>query len=429
MIRLDTDQMTARTTYTLSKAAELVGVSSITLKRWLLQGKVAEVGRDRNGWRVFSDSDVRRIRDYSDQAVIQEDASVNDATGSGNDTSLNGTNGHHRRFKAVSLFSGIGGFDIGFEKAGFDITFQCEILPFCNAILKKHWPDVPRWADIKELNKEKNHERIPVSDVWIGGFPCQDVSLARMGQRSGLGGSRSGLFYEFAGLLGKKLPRVFVLENVQGLLSSHRGEDFRIVLSTLAELGYAVGWRTLNSRNFGVPQSRQRVYIVGCYRDWTGPGRILFEPERSERHAAKNGSNGEESLSPFKRSIGEARKGRPVVQSIAYCLYACSARHTGTDWSRTYVPYPVDGKVRRLTPSECEGIMAFPKGWTIPQNGDFRGADLDSLRYHALGNAVTPPVLEWIGRRVYSYLLAPATASTATVQSVGGKRESKYALV
>lgn len=405
--------MVSKSTFSLSEAAEQVGISAITLKRWLLQGKVPEVQRDRNGWRVFKKTDVNRIRKYSDSSRICEDPPLYRTNGSnGSHLNGNGLNGTTRKtmattkYSVVSLFSGIGGFDLGFESAGFEVKFQCEILPFCNAILKKHWPNVERWEDIKKLNQGDNHERIPVSDVWVGGFPCQDVSLARMGQRSGLRGSRSGLFYEFVGLLGKKLPRVFVLENVPGLLSSHRGEDFRILLSTLAQLGYAVGWRTLNSRYFGVPQSRQRVYIVGCHRDWTGPGRILFEPECREGNPSANGSNGAESLSPFKRSIGKAGKGKPVVQSIAYCLYACSARHTGTDWSRTYVPYPSDGRVRRLTPSECEGIMTFPKNWTIPEQGQFRDGDLDSLRYHALGNAVTPPVIEWIANRVRSYLEA-----------------------
>src|SRR5205807_2770915 len=118
------------------------------------------------------------------------------------------------------------------------------------------------------------------SDVWVGGFPCQDLSLAFMGKRKGLRGARSRLFHEFARLVREACPRVIVIENVPGLLSSHKGEDFEIVLGTLAELGYSLGWRVLNSRYFGVPQSRQRVYIVGCYRDWTGPARILFDAER-----------------------------------------------------------------------------------------------------------------------------------------------------
>jgi DNA (cytosine-5)-methyltransferase 1 len=307
-----------------------------------------------------------------------------------------------KQFKAASLFSGIGGIDLGFERAGFEIIFQCEIDKFCRNILETHWPNIPRHENIKELHAAD----IPNSHVWAGGFPCQDVSLARMGQRAGLRGKRSGLFYDFARLVGEARPPVVLLENVAGLLSSHHGRDFGTVVGTLAEFGYSVGWRVFNSKNFGVPQSRQRVYIVGCHRDVHGPGQILFEAERSARDVAPSETNGEKPLSPFKKSIGDVGGEGPVVQSIAYCLYACSARHTGTDWSRTYVPYPQRGEVRRLTPRECEGIMSFPFGWTLPRSGKFRGDDLDSLRYHALGNAVTPPVAGWLARRIADYLAA-----------------------
>jgi DNA (cytosine-5)-methyltransferase 1 len=317
-------------------------------------------------------------------------------------------NGFHKkadavpRFRAASLFSGIGGFDLGLERAGFEITFQCEIDKFCRTILKHRWPNIPCHENIKELTPDS----IPVSDVWAGGFPCQDVSLARMGSRAGLKGKRSGLFHEFARLIGEARPRVVLLENVAGLLSSHRGRDFGTVLGTLADFGYSVGWRVLNSKNFGVPQSRQRVYIVGCHRDIHGPGQILFEAECGSGHAEKGESNGSPVISPFKKRIGEDDPDGPVYQSIAYCLYACSARHTGTDWSRTYVQYPQKGQVRRLTPKECEGVMGFPVGWTVPPPGKLREDDIDSLRYHALGNAVTPPVAEWLAHRIRDYLIA-----------------------
>ena len=93
-----------------------------------------------------------------------------------------------------------------------------------------------------------------------------------------------------------------------------------------------------------------------------------------------------------------------MTQSIAYCLYACSARHTGTDWSRTYVTYPKSGRVRRLLPKECEGVMGFPEKWSLPGR-EWKGIDdLDSLRYHALGNAVTPQTANWIAKRAKAYL-------------------------
>lgn len=307
--------------------------------------------------------------------------------------------------KAASFFSGIGGFDLGFEQAGYEITFQCEIDPFCNEILEKHWPDVPRALNIKEVTNAD----VPVSEVWFGGFPCQDVSLARMGPRAGLKGTRSGLFHEFARLLAEGRPHFFVIENVPGLLSSHKGRDFQTVIRTLADIGYSLGWRVLNSKNFGVPQSRSRVYIVGCYRDRRGPVEILFEPECSERNAKKSKSNGEAAVSPFKEVFGDSVKG-PIFQRIAYCLYACSARHTGTDWSRTYVSYP-DGRVRRLMPRECEGVQGFPTGWTRPLKEPEDPEKLDTLRYQALGNAVTVPVAKWLGERITRYVRMVETES------------------
>lgn len=304
------------------------------------------------------------------------------------------------RYSVASLFSGIGGIDLGFERAGFDIAYQCEIQPFCRALLEKHWPSVPKSADIKEVNGAE----IPASDIWVAGFPCQDVSLARMGKRDGLRGRQSGLFFEFARLVGEARPRILMLENVSGLLSSHQGRDFGLVLGTLAELGYSVGWRVLNSKNFGVPQSRNRVYVVGCYRDREGPPAILFEPECGEGMPEAGRTDGPKSVSPFKRVLEHAGAKGPITKAIAYCLYAESARHTGTDWSRNYVSYPSRGAVRRLTPSECEGVMSFPAGWTV-LDGMKDTDETDTARYHALGNAVTPPVAEWIASRMHAYLV------------------------
>lgn len=380
---------------TLNEAAKAIGISAVTLKRWLLSGKVEDVARNRNNWRVFSETDIERIQKFAQQQSNMAEANI---VGITRPQSLQSIAPSH--YSVASFFAGIGGFDIGFEAAGFSISMQCEIEPFCQSILKKHWPSIPLHQDITKI---ESHE-IPSSDVWVGGFPCQDLSLARMGKRAGLRGNKSGLFYEFARLVGEGKPRVILLENVAGLLSSHGGKDFGVLLSTLAELGYSVGWRTFNSKYFGVPQSRQRVYIVGCRGDGRGPGEILFESERCQGNTPTSRSNGKELAASFQDIIGDPRGEGPVIQALAYCLYATSARHTGTDWSRNYVCYPKIGAIRRLIPSECEGVMAFPKGWTIPSCTDLNSDDLDSARYHALGNAVTPPVAEWLALRIRQYL-------------------------
>ncbi|HKV98631.1 MAG TPA: DNA (cytosine-5-)-methyltransferase [Vicinamibacterales bacterium] len=299
----------------------------------------------------------------------------------------------------ASFFSGIGGIDLGFQQAGFEVAFQCEIDKFCKSILEKNWGlEVPRYDDIKRVDIAD----VTVSDVWAGGFPCQDVSLARMGPRAGLKGKKSGLFFEFARLVEQGCPRVLLIENVPGLLSSHGGKDFGIVLRTLADIGYGLGWRVLNSRYFGVAQSRQRVYIVGCYRDREGPAEILFERERSAGNNSTGRSDGAKPLSPFKASVGDPRKG-PITPALAYCVYACSSRHTGTDWSRNYASYP-NGRVRRLMPIEAERLQGFPEEWTVPEENSVDAEKMDTLRYNAIGNAVTVPVAKWIAGRVARYL-------------------------
>ena len=119
--------------------------------------------------------------------------------------------------KLGSLFSGIGGLDLGFERAGFEVAFQCEIDPHARRVLAQHWPGVECYPDVSTLN------RPPAVDVLCGGFPCQDVSVA--GRRAGLDGERSGLWFEFHRILSVALPRFCVIENVPGLLSSNGGKD------------------------------------------------------------------------------------------------------------------------------------------------------------------------------------------------------------
>ncbi|MHB8378586.1 MAG: DNA cytosine methyltransferase [Acidimicrobiales bacterium] len=308
------------------------------------------------------------------------------------DTELNSND---KRLSVASFFAGIGGFDLGLERAGMETVWQCEIKPFCSEILEQHWPHVSRATDIREVEASD----IPEASIWVGGFPCQDVSLARMGPRSGLRGSQSGLFYDFAELIGQRRPPLIILENVAALLSSHDGRDFAIVLRTLADFGYCVAWRVLDSRYFGVPQSRTRVFIVGSLRGAESAGSVLFEPECGDRDSEKSRSDGEKPISPFAISVGNSKQG--FVKKLAHCLYAESARHTGTDWSRNYVSYP-DGRVRRLTPLEAERLQGFPDNWTMPKEVVDNMDMLDSARYHACGNAVSVPVAEWIGRRIKS---------------------------
>lgn len=290
----------------------------------------------------------------------------------------------------ASFFAGIGGFDIAFENNGFKTQFLCEINPFCQKILNRHWPKVQKHDDINELQ----FSEIPHSDVWCGGFPCQDISLARgASKRLGLEGARSGLFYRYAELIAKSKPKVVIIENVAGLFNSNEGRDFGTIIQTMTSLGYAVSWRLLNSRYFGVPQSRTRVYMCCWLNNPMKALKVLFD------------ECGAEKPQPERLDfITEASNSNeyPKVPKVSYCLAATSGRHTGTDWSRTYVVCS-DG-VRRMTPVESERLQGFPDRWTEPKHFEGNDEDLNSLRYTAIGNAVSVPVVEWIAKRVHSLL-------------------------
>lgn len=171
-----------------------------------------------------------------------------------------------------SLFSGIGGLDLGLERAGMDVRWQCEIDKAARSVLRRHFPDATLYDDVTTFGGDGE----PV-DLICGGFPCQDLSVA--GRRAGLAGERSGLFYEFMRIASELAPRWLLIENVPGLLSSNGGRDMGAVLGTLGELGYGWAYRVLDAQYFGVAQRRRRVFIVGCLGDAARATQVLFEPE------------------------------------------------------------------------------------------------------------------------------------------------------
>lgn len=287
--------------------------------------------------------------------------------------------------RVASFFSGIGGIDLGLEKAGMEVVFQCEILPFGQRILRKHWPDVKLTEDITRV-KGKD---VPDVEVFAGGFPCQDLSLANQGKRKGLEGERSGLFYKYAELIKEKRPRWVFIENVPGLLNSAKGEDFKVVLSTLDELGYGVAWRVLDAKYFGTPQRRRRTYIVASLGT-IGAAEVLFECGTNpitynESNRARNfiASGNDESLPEANVfSVQHAGIGRRA-----------SAGPQGKGYRNDGETYTLDSRgsadavCKTDAPFRMRSSSGFSKG-------------LDSNRWRAIGNAVCVPVIEWIAKRI-----------------------------
>jgi DNA (cytosine-5)-methyltransferase 1 len=286
----------------------------------------------------------------------------------------------------ASFFSGIGGFDLGLERAGMKVVFQSEINKFCQQVLKKHWPDVPLNTDIGILKASD----IPESDLWCAGFPCQDLSLANQGKRKGLNGNRSGLFYKFAELVENKLPEWIILENVPGLLNSAGGSDFRILLQTLDEFGYYIAWRILDAKHFGTPQRRRRVYIV-CSLGTNKSHRVLFESGSTELI--------------IKQSLSKEYEPSTRLQTGDKSTTIYSIQHATIGRKPENGPqakgFRYDGETYTLdSRGSADAVCAPNAGFGIRETSGI-SSRMDSNRYRALGNAVAVPIIEWIGKRIF----------------------------
>lgn len=161
----------------------------------------------------------------------------------------------------ASLFSGIGGFDLAAEWAGWENAFNCEIDPFCRHVLKYHFPNSVQYDDIKTTDFTVWRGKI---DVLTGGFPCQDASLAKRhgGGQQGINGSRTGLVVEMLRAIGEIRPKFVVSENVSNLLRTNGGRDFLFILNKLSSMGYFSEWRVTSASEVGAPHRRPRLYMV-----------------------------------------------------------------------------------------------------------------------------------------------------------------------
>lgn len=217
--------------------------------------------------------------------------------------------------RVLSLFSGVGGFDMGLEAAGMTTVFQCEIDKHARSVLDHHWPDVPKWDDVSTLTGQYILDHCDGVDVVAWGSPCQDLSLA--GKRAGLSGERSGLFHqgiriikELRELSNGKSPTWSIWENVVGALSSNGGADFGEVLYEMDEAGACFSeWAVLDAQYFGVPQRRRRVFVISCFDSATSercPEKILAVGESRSGNSAKGKSTGEGSAGTVTESTGNS---------------------------------------------------------------------------------------------------------------------------
>jgi site-specific DNA-cytosine methylase len=215
--------------------------------------------------------------------------------------------------KVLSLFSGVGGFDMGLEAAGMTTVFQCEIDKHARSVLEYHWPDVPKWDDVSTLTGAHILEMTGGVDVVAWGSPCQDLSLA--GKRAGLTGERSGLFHEgiriikeIRELTNGSSPTWSIWENVVGALSSNGGADFGEVLHEMDEAGACFSeWSVLDAQYFGVPQRRRRVFVTTCFNSDTSlrcPEPLLPVSQSLRGDSAEGGEQGQGATRETQDRIG-----------------------------------------------------------------------------------------------------------------------------
>ena len=304
-----------------------------------------------------------------------------------------------------SLFSGIGGIDLGLERAGMTCKWQIEIDPFCRKVLAKDWPDVRRYENVKSVAGETLE---PV-DLIAGGFPCQDVSVA--GKKAGIKeGTRSGLWFEFHRIICELRPRYVFVENVPGLLIDGMGR----VLADLAEIGYDAEWEVLSAADVGAPHLRKRVFITAYDRvpDARG-GEIREFGERGGReHAISSpaivGNDGiEEPMAHTDEAPGQhvcgqqPQQRQKTLQGVGKRGGASMAHPNDTGLQGSRAKREVEGR-ETATGHSGQGSSEYGRHWAVePDVGRVAyGVSARVDRLKGLGNAVVPQCAEYIGRKI-----------------------------
>ena len=302
-------------------------------------------------------------------------------------------------YKVVSLFSGCGGLDLGFKKAGFDIIWANDFDKYAVESYKHNISDHIICEDINNIKPSD----IPEHDLLLAGFPCQPFSM--MGKELGFSDYRGTLFFKILNILKYHLdtfgsPKIIVLENVKNLQTHDNGKTFKIMKESLEKLGYTVNVDTLNSADYGVPQTRNRTYVVGI-KDL--PGTFQFPKElpleKTLQDLLENNVDKKYFLSDkiLKTVMSTGTKNyyaKPEIDlPIARPLCATMAKMHRASQDN----YVTDnGKIRRLTPRECARLQGFPDSFEIVVS--------DSQAYKQFGNAVTVNVSFQVANSILTFL-------------------------
>ena len=361
--------------------------------------------------------------------------------------------------RVFSTFSGVGGFEQGLENAfgkeNIQVVGYSEFDTHQDAIYKSNFPTHKAYGDITKID----FKELPDFDLLVGGVPCQSWSIA--GNREGFEDARGTMWYEYFRCLKDKQPKYFIAENVKGLISHDGGKSVEWICESMCELGYVIDLEILNSKYFGVPQNRERIFIVGIRKDvYESKSQELNGQTQSVTSGESQGYNG---YNPFPKTFEEYTTIKDYLRGICgpkiLSIPGTDGQHQGVenpsepvipcltargegeyhagmqligqevkavmtpnraenrangrrikdegDPSFTLTAMDVHGitdgyAIRRLTPTECERLQSFPDGWT--KYGTFEGVPKemkDSRRYKAMGNAVTTSVIKYLVLALY----------------------------
>lgn len=306
------------------------------------------------------------------------------------------------KYKMIDLFAGIGGTRLGFYQTGkVNSVFSSEIDKHAAKTYERNFGDTPR-GDITKIKSEE----IPEHDILVGGFPCQAFSQA--GKKLGFADTRGTLFFEIARILKDKRPKAFLLENVKALTTHDKGKTFKVILSTLEEIDYEVFYHVFRARDFGCPQNRERIYIVGFDKraiDCSG-----FEFPEPTGEATRVGDILEKEVDEkytISDRIWEGHKKRKeknkrAGKGFGFTLFNENSPYTNTLSARYYkdgseILIEQEGKnPRKLTPREAARLQGFPEEFVIPVS--------DTQAYKQFGNSVAVPAVHAIAEKIIEVL-------------------------
>ena len=309
----------------------------------------------------------------------------------------------------ASFFAGVGGIDLGFEEQGFKTIYANEFDTKARETFSLNFPHVQLdGRDIREVSASE----VPTVDVIVGGFPCQAFSIEgyRQGFRDEKG--RGTLFFELARIIEEKQPQVIFLENVKNLVNHDKGNTFKVILTTLEELGYFVTYQVMNAAEYGnIPQGRERIYIVGfkdkaVYESFQFPEKIElsksvfdvidFEGKVEEQYYYR----GDKPYYPLLRdnivsvgSIYEYRRRNTIRENKSGVVPTLLAS-MGTGGNNVPMILTEDREIRKLTPRECFNIQGFPSSYKFPEKL------ANSHLYKQAGNSVAVPVVSRIAKQI-----------------------------